>query len=157
MLNYNMLFKIFVVFISLTFASGCSPLKEKLSPATLVELNYIDPELTQQLSDGPDHEVTGNLSHEHQLDLSTGKKTLYLTATFHEPTLKNILFNTIPTKALKNVFKPKPPPPVDQPCGIPGFPDCANPVTPPIPPPANTNPDQPCGIPGFPDCPPTKK
>ena len=153
MLNCNMYSKLKLMIILLLVAA-CSPLKEKLPVKQLVELEYVDPKLVQQSSNEPDHTVSGNLVFETQQDLVTGKTNLYSTASFHEPTAKNVLFDKVRTNALnKIVYKPKPPPPIDQPCGIPGFPDCSNPVTPP---PPVANPDQPCGIPGFPDC-PTKK
>lgn len=151
MLNYNMLssFKIFLIFILAgVLATSCSPIKEKLQPKALVEMDYVDPELVKQNSNSPDHAVVGNLSYEVQKDLSTDKTSVYASASFHEPTAKNVLFDKIRTNELKkNVYKPKP---VDQPCGIPGYPDCATPGNPTPPP---SNPDQPCGIPGFPDCP----
>ena len=152
MLNYNMRssLKFFLIFILAgILATSCSPIKEKLQAKALVEMDYVDPELVKQNSDSPDHAVVGNLSYEVQRDLSTDKTSVYATASFHEPTAKNVLFDKIRTNELKkNVYKPKPP--VDQPCGIPGYPDCSAPVTPTPPP---SNPDQPCGIPGFPDCP----
>lgn len=147
MLNYSMRFKISMVGLALSFVA-CSPLREKLKAPQLVELEYSDPQLAQQ-SGGADHEVSGNLVLEIQQDFSTGKTHLYSSATFHEPVSKNILFDKVRTGELdKIVYKPKPPP-IDQPCGIPGFPDCANSVTPP----PVTKPEEPCGIPGFPDCP----
>ena len=159
MLNYNTYSKIISIFF-LYFLSACSPLKEKQIPAKLVELEYTDPKLAQQFSNGADHSVSGNLVYEIQQDLVTGKSTVYATASFHESTDRNVLFDKVPTSALdKMVYKPKPP--VDQPCGIPGFPDCPATGTPPSPPgpvtptPPASNPDQPCGIPGFPDCPVT--
>lgn len=131
--------------------ASCSPIKEKLQPKALVEMDYVDPELVKQNSDSPDHAVVGNLSYEVQKNLPQGKTTVYASASFHEGIEKNVLFDKIKTNELKkNIYKPKPPP-VDEPCGIPGYPDCANPGPPAPNPP--TNPDQPCGIPGFPDCP----
>lgn len=113
-------------------------------------MDYVDPELVKQNSNSPDHAVIGNLAYEVQKDLSTDKTTVYASASFHEPVTKNVLFDKIKTNELtKNVYKPKPAP-VDQPCGIPGFPDCATPA-PPTPP--SSSPDQPWGIPGLPDCP----
>ena len=152
MLNYNMpsSLKTCLIFIFAgVLAASCSPIKEKLQPKALVEMDYVDPELVKQNSNSPDHAVVGNLSYEVQKDLSTDKTNIYASASFHEPTAKNVLFDKIRTNELnKNVYKPKPP--VDQPCGIPGFPDCTTPGNPTPPP---TNPDHPCGIPGFPDCP----
>ena len=157
---------LFFILFSMTFLlMNCKPLKEKPAEQALVEIDYIDPTLAQQQnSNEPDHAITGNLNLEIQEDLVTGKKTLFAHATFHEAAAKNILFSTIPTKALKqNIFKPKP---EEQPCGIEGFPDCPNekpkpqpepkPTPEPLPEPKpNPNPDedQPCGIEGFPDCP----
>lgn len=155
--NCNMPSKVGVIFLFSMFVA-CSPLKEKLLPKSVVEMDFIDPDLVLQSSDAPDHMISGNLSLEVQQDLSTGKSNIYVSASFHEPIEKNVLFEKVRTNVLsKNVYKPKPVPPVDQPCGIPGFPDCANPGTPPatnnpITPP-NPKPDDPCGIPGFPDCP----
>jgi hypothetical protein len=143
------------IFVLLFFS--CSPIKEKLQPKGLVEMDYVDPELVKQNSDSPDHNVVGNLSYEIQKDYSNNKTTLFAMASFHEPTSKNVLFDKVKTNSLaKNEYKPKP---VDQPCGIPGFPDCPNTPNPaPNPNPAPTptppvNPDEPCGIPGFPECP----
>lgn len=132
--NYNMHSKkIIFIFISiLSLLTGCNPLKEKPAIKSLVEMEYTDPELAQQSSQEPDHSISGNLSIEIQEDLTTGKKTVYASASFYESAEKNVLFDNIPTKELtKNIYKPKPPtppptdpPPIDQPCGIPGFPDC---------------------------------
>lgn len=128
---------------------GCNPLKEKAIPTPVVEMDIVDPDLASQFSDGVDHNLMGNLALEVQQDLASGKTSVYAMASFHAPVAKNVLFDNIGTNVLsKNIYKPKPP--VDQPCGIPGFPDCAPPTQPP---PPITNPDQPCGIPGFPDCP----
>ena len=149
MRNYNMPSSFLFFVLAGVLTTSCSPIKEKLQPKALVEMDYVDPELVKQNSDSPDHSVVGNLSYEVQKDLSTDKTSVYASASFHEPTAKNVLFDKIRTNELKkNVYKPKPP--VDQPCGIPGFPDCPTPVTPT---PTPSNPDQPCGIPGFPDCP----
>lgn len=157
--SFNMLSKFAFVIVSVLFVS-CSPIKEKLQPKTLVEMDYVDPELVKQNSESPDHAVVGNLAYEIQKDAATDKTTVFASASFHEPTKKNVLFDQIRTNALsKNEYKPKP---VEQPCGIPGFPDCANPAPSPNPNPSPspsptpqppTSPDQPCGIPGFPDCP----
>lgn len=148
MRNCNMRFKISIIAMPLLFVA-CSPLREKLRAPQLVELEYSDPQLAQQ-SGVTDHEVIGNLVMEIQHDFSTGKTHLYSSATFHEAVSKNVLFDNVNTGELgKIVYKPKPPP-IDQPCGIPGFPDCAIPVTPQ---PPVTKPEEPCGIPGFPDCP----
>lgn len=133
MLNYNMLSKMKIVSIYTTLLflfTACNPLKEKQPVQSIVELEYTDPELVQQNSNEPDHAVSGNLTLEIQEDLTTGKKILFASASFYEPSIKNVLFDDIPTNLLnKNIYKPKPPapadpPPVDQPCGIPGFPDC---------------------------------
>lgn len=122
MLNYNMRFKISIIAMALSFVA-CSPLREKLRAQQLVELEYSDPQLAQQ-SGVTDHEVIGNLVMEIQQDLSAGKTHLYSSATFHEAISKNVLFDKVRTGELgKIVYKPKPPP-IDQPCGIPGFPDC---------------------------------
>lgn len=155
--------------MALVCFTACNPIKEKLQPKALVELEYVDPELVKQNSDSPDHAVVGNLAFELQNDMATNKTVLYASATFHEPISKNVLFDKIRTNALKKIeYKPKP---AEQPCGIPGFPDCPHttpdkpggedphphpgpsPVPPPGPP---ANPDEPCGIPGFPDCPTTR-
>ncbi len=138
-----------IIFLFLVLVA-CNPLKEKATPPPVVEMDIVDPDLVSQFSDGSDHNVIGNLSLEVQQDLASGKTNVYAVASFHEPVAKNVLFDKVGTGALsKNIYKPKPP--IDQPCGIPGFPDCTTPNPPPI-----TNPDQPCGIPGFPDC-PTKR
>ena len=132
--------------------TSCSPIKEKFQSKALVEMDYVDPELVKQNSDSLDHNVVGNLSYEIQKDYSNSKTILFAVASFHEPINKNVLFDKVRTNSLaKNEYKPKP---VDQPCGIPGFPDCPNPVNPPNPTPTPPgNPDEPCGIPGFPECP----
>ncbi len=153
--KYNILFNSGVLFF-LVFAIACSPLKEKVKPAPLVEMEFVDPDLVSQFSDKPDHLVSGNLSLEVQQDISTGKSNVYASASFHEPTRKNVLFDKVRTGILsQHEYKPKPP--VDQPCGIPGFPDCAGaPPTAPVssdPTGPIAKPDDPCGIPGFPDCP----
>lgn len=141
----NMLSKIGIIFLFSALVA-CNPLKEKAIPSPVVEMDIVDPDLAMQFSDGSDHDVVGNLTLEVQQDLASGKTNVYAMASFHEPVAKNVLFDKVGTSALsKNIYKPKP---VDQPCGIPGFPDCTTPTPPPV-----TNPDQPCGIPGFPDCP----
>lgn len=142
----SMLSKIGVIFL-FSVLVACNPLKEKAISAPVVEMDVIDPDLALQFSDGPDHDVVGNLTLEIQQDVASGKTNVYAMASFHQPIAKNVLFDKVGTSALsKNIYKPKPP--VDQPCGIPGFPDCTTPTPPPV-----TKPDQPCGIPGFPDCP----
>lgn len=145
--SYSMLSKIGIIFIFLTMMA-CNQLKEKATSPAVVELEIVDSDLAQQFSDGPEHKVIGSMSLEIQQDLTSGKTMAYAVATFHEPIAKNVLFDQVGTNALgKNNYKPKPAP-VDQPCGIPGFPDCAKPNPPPV-----AVPDQPpCGIPGFPDC-----
>lgn len=122
MRSCNMLSK-FVIILIFSGLVACNPLKEKATPPALVEMEIVDPDLAMQFSDGPDHDVSGSLLLEVQQDLSIGKTKVYAMATFHEPVARNVLFNTVTTSALsKNIYKPKPP--VDQPCGIPGFPDC---------------------------------
>lgn len=127
----------------------------------LVELEYIDPSLVHGSSDSADQAVAGNLVLETQQDMVSGKTTVYETASFYEPIAKNVLFDKTKTNALdKNIYKPKP---TEEPCGIPGYPDCPGAVVPPTvpvspsqPPPPSTNPEEPCGIPGFPECPKPK-
>ncbi len=158
MRSYNMLSKVGIIFL-LSALVACNPLKEKATPPPVVELDVVDSDLAQQFSDGEDHNVVGSLTLEVQRDMVSGKTNVYAMASFHEPVAKNVLFEKVGTRVLsKNVYQPKP---IDQPCGIPGFPDCATPPaeppiapipTPPAPQPPGTNPDQPCGIPGFPDC-----
>gem|GEM_PF-5074492 len=152
--NFNMpssLKKLSSVLFMMLLTISCSPIKEKLQPKGLVEMDYVDPELVKQNSNSPDHNIVGNLSYEIQKDYSNNKTTLFAMASFHEPISKNVLFDKVKTNSLaKTEYKPKP---VEQPCGIPGFPDCPNnpnPVPTPTPP---ANPDEPCGIPGFPECP----
>lgn len=145
--NCSMLSKAGIIFLFSVLAA-CSPLKEKATPAPVVEMDVVDPDLALQFSNGSDHDVIGNLSLEVQQEMASGKTSVYAMASFHEPVAKNVLFDKIGTSALsKNNYKPKPP--GTEPCGIPGFPDCA---TGPNPPPPVSNPDEPCGIPGFPDC-----
>ncbi|MEQ1722156.1 MAG: hypothetical protein ABL930_03210, partial [Pseudobdellovibrio sp.] len=123
--NFNMpsrLKKLSSVLLMVLLATSCSPIKEKLQPKALVEMDYVDPELVKQNSDSPDHNIVGNLSYEIQKDYSNNKTTLFAMASFHEPISKNVLFDKVKTNSLaKTEYKPKP---VDQPCGIPGFPDC---------------------------------
>ncbi|MEK6628226.1 MAG: hypothetical protein AABY53_06335 [Bdellovibrionota bacterium] len=124
MRNYNMHSKkiIFVFISTFLFLTACNPLKEKPAIAPLVEIDYTDPELAQQSSLDPNHAIGGNLSLEIQEDLSTGKKTIYASASFYESTEKNVLFDNIPTKELtKNIYQPRPPPAVE-PCTINGMP-----------------------------------
>lgn len=121
MLNYNLFSNSFVIVITSLALIGCSPFSEEKYENPVVEIEFNDSTL-QQSSTEPSSSVAGNLLLEIQEDATTKSKILISSAVFHAPSSKNVLFPDVQTGNLeKIIFEPIP---EDQPCGIPGFPDC---------------------------------
>ncbi|HPI39413.1 MAG TPA: hypothetical protein PLJ21_01330 [Pseudobdellovibrionaceae bacterium] len=123
MRSYNLFFNTVVILI-LSVLTACSPFSEEKIENPIVELEFSDSTL-QQSSAEPNLAVVGNLLLEIQEDATTKSKILISSAAFYSPSSKNVLFPDIQTGNLeKIIYEPLP---EDDPCGIPGFPDCPNP------------------------------
>lgn len=118
--SFKLFFKI-IIFMNLMVQVSCSPFPGQSIKNPIVELEF-DDSTPQQYAQEPAHSIIGNMFLEIQEDAQSKTSTLFAKATFYLPESKNPLFPDISTGLLKKIIYE--PLPEEQPCGIPGFPDC---------------------------------